>query len=76
MCAPVNSKIDKQCTTMCFLLVSVSYVSNGWPEALNQIRISDLVFLIYLGNPLLSSDLGYSAQMGHPDGYVADSRSI
>jgi hypothetical protein len=47
-----------------------------WPEALSQIRISELAFLIYLGNPLLSSDLGYSVQMGHPDGYVDDSRSI
>ena len=35
-----------------------------WPEALNQIRISDLALLTYLGNPFLSSDLGYSACMG------------
>jgi hypothetical protein len=35
-----------------------------WPEALSQIRISDLALLTCLGNPLLSSDLGYSAWMG------------
>jgi hypothetical protein len=35
-----------------------------WPEALNQIGISDIAFLIRLNKHLLSSDLVYSAQMG------------
>jgi hypothetical protein len=58
-----------------------------WPEALNQIRISDLALLTYLGNPLLklgprlfSLDrlLFGSDGVNQPlaDGYVADSRSI